>query len=357
LNQAPINEEPPAAQRRRGRRFPIWPFVVAAVLVGLGMGTVWAWGLILPFYALSPGPVEQVIDLISIEEDEVEVFPPEGDLYFLTVQLQPVNVYEYVEAWADPRVDVVEREAVRPQDITEEQMRELNLDLMEESKTFAVCVALNHLEIEARCEGQGVAVGGLVEGVPAAQVLQKNDVIVAIDGEPVELATDAVAIIGQREIGETLTLTVLRDGQGMDVEVELVEHVEEPGRPMVGFLPETVALEVDLPFDVQIDSHNVGGPSAGMMYALGVIDLLSEGSLTAGHLVAGTGTISLDEEVGSVGGVRQKVFAARAAGADVVLVPEGNYQEALGAAGGQIQVVAVRNLDDALAFLATLDQS
>ncbi|MDP8959674.1 MAG: PDZ domain-containing protein [Actinomycetota bacterium] len=349
----------PGGRRRRVLPgWPIWAVAVAVLLLLVGAGAVWAWNLRLPYYALSPGPTQEVVDLISVDEQaEVQVFAPQGDLYFLTVLLQPVNVYEYLEAWLDPRVDVVERENIRPPGTSEEELRRINRDLMDESKTFAVCVALQHLDFQARCQGQGARVMGFVEGTPAASVLQEGDVIVRIAGEAVNLATDAVSLVAEQEIGERVPITVVRDGRRVQVEVRLVEHVQEPGRPMVGILLDTVDLNVRLPFDITIDSHNVGGPSAGMMYTLGVIDLLSEGNLTHGLVVAGTGTIRLDGEVGEVGGVRQKVFAARAAGADYVLVPEGNYQEALGATGGEIEVVAVSDLDEALRFLGSLERA
>jgi len=110
-----------------------------------------------------------------------------------------------------------------------------------------------------------------------------------------------------------------------------------------------------LPIDVRIDSRNIGGPSAGMMYALAVMDLLTEGDLTGGNRVAGTGTIRFDETVGPIGGVRQKVYAARGIGADYVLVPAENFEDALTAAGDGIVVVSISTLQDALDFLSSLE--
>jgi PDZ domain-containing protein len=124
---------------------------------------------------------------------------------------------------------------------------------------------------------------------------------------------------------------------------------------MVGVVLDTVSLDLDLPIDLQVDSRNIGGPSAGMMYALTVLDLLTEEDLAKGHRIAGTGTISFDETVGAIGGVRQKVFAARSVGAEYVLVPTDNYEEALGAAGKDIVVVAIATLQDALDFLDGLE--
>ncbi len=115
------------------------------------------------------------------------------------------------------------------------------------------------------------------------------------------------------------------------------------------------AITFDLPVDINVDSRNIGGPSAGMTYALTVIDLLTAEDLTKGRVIAGTGTIRFDETVGAVGGVRQKVFAARGIGADVVFVPTANFEDALTAAGDGIEIVAVATLQDALDFLAALE--
>ena len=127
------------------------------------------------------------------------------------------------------------------------------------------------------------------------------------------------------------------------------------GGPMGGVAPDTVTLSLDLPIDLEIDSRNIGGPSAGMMYAITVLDLLTPEDLVKGHRIAGTGTIHSDETVGAIGGVRQKVFAARSVGAEYIMVPTDNYPDALTAAGDGIEIVAVATLQDALDFLDSLE--
>lgn len=344
------------------RRGPwVWPVVVLGLLLALGVTAVWAWNVALPYYALSPGPVQQVEPLIRIEADEadgVTVDPPGGgDLFFLTVSLQQVNVYEYLEARADGRVDLVARRVIRPEGVTQEEFRETSLSMMEQSKKTATCVALRRVGYDPTCEGRGAEVAGFVEGTPAGRLLEEGDVIVAIEGDEIGFPAEAVAVVSQHEIGQTLTITLLRRGERISVDVPLVEHVEEPGQPMVGVVLRPIGVDFRFPFPVEIDSQNVGGPSAGLMYALGIVDRLTEGDLTGGRLIAGTGTIDLDGRVGSVGGIRQKVFAARAAQASHVLVPRGNYQQARSAAGDQVEVVPVDDVDEALRFLEGLDEA
>jgi len=165
---------------------------------------------------------------------------------------------------------------------------------------------------------------------------------------------DASNEIRSYQIGDTIRMYGLRNGEPLEVEITLAPHPDLEGSPMVGVVLGTVNLDLDLPIDLRVDSRNIGGPSAGMMYALTVLDLLTEEDLAKGHRIAGTGTISVDETVGAIGGVRQKVFAARSVGAEYVLVPTDNYEEALGAAGKDIEVVAVGTLQDALDFLESL---
>jgi PDZ domain-containing protein len=123
---------------------------------------------------------------------------------------------------------------------------------------------------------------------------------------------------------------------------------------MVGVTLMDADVQVVFPVDVEIDSRNIGGPSAGMMFTLEIMDELTPTDLTDGHRIAGTGTIDQDGVVGAIGGVRQKVYGAIDAGAEYVLVPTDNYDDAVDAAGDNIGVVAVGTIDDALGFLDTL---
>jgi PDZ domain-containing secreted protein len=297
----PFEQEPPAVERRR---FPRWPFVLVGLCLLLGAAVVALWPLKVPYYAISPGPVEEVADLITIEEDDVLRYDMNGDLFLLTVGLREVNVFEWVEAQFDPRVDLVGREVIRP---------------------------------------------------PADGVLQAGDIITHIEGRPVITQDHAAAEIRSFGIGDSINLTGTRGGEPLSVEITLAPHPDLPGSPMVGVVLDTVNLGLDPSIEVEIDSRNIGGPSAGMMYALTVIDLLTEEDLAKGHRIAGTGTISVNEAVGAIGGVRQKVFAARSVGAEYILVPTDNYPDALTAGGDDIEIIAVGTLQDALDFLDTLE--
>ena len=334
-------------------RAPRWPFVLVGLFLLTGAAVLALWPVKVPYFAIAPGPVEEVADLISVED--VPVYATNGDLFLLTVGLREVNVFEFVEAELDPRVDLVGRDVIRPPGVTQEQQTRTNLQAMDQSIDAAVYVALTRLGYEVGFTGQGVAILEVVADTPADGVLQVGDVITRIEGTPVATSDDASNEIRSHAIGDTISLVGTRNGEPLSVSITLAPHPEVEGAPMVGVVLDTVNLDLDLPIDLQVDSRNIGGPSAGMMYAITVLDLLTEDDLTKGHRIAGTGTISLDETVGAIGGVRQKVFAARSVGAEYILVPTDNYDEALTAAGKDIEVVAVATLQDALDFLGGLE--
>ncbi len=352
---------------RPRRRLPKWPFVIAGLMLLLGTVLALAWPINVPYYAMSPGPVNDVSDFVQID-DPVDVST--GDLFFLTVSLKEVNVLEWLAAKLDSRVDLSPRETIRPAGVSQEDLRRQNIELMERSKQNAIFVALTRLGYEVTYEGSGALVNATIEESAAEGVLESGDVIVALNGEPVEFSTDAVAIIGEFGPGESITLMIERPIGEEGTEFETLEipivlgpyrSVEDDGdivvdesRGMVGVMLGDAPVELVFPVEVEIDSRNIGGPSAGLMFTLEIMDELSADDLTGGHRIAGTGTIDQDGVVGSIGGVRQKVYGAIDAGADFVLVPSNNYDDALTAAGDDIEVVAVGTIDDALSFLETL---
>lgn len=347
---SPNTPEPDLARVRT----PRWVIVLVGGLVALAVLAVAAWGLSLPYLTFSPGPLQGVNDLITLAGEQAP--HQESELYMLTVSIgtQPVNVFEFVTAQLDGAVDLIDRDLVRPADISHEEYVEQNRNLMEESKNLAIFVALDHLGYDVRFTGDGMIVRSIIEDSPADGALELDDVIVAIEGEPVRLASDGVSVIQSHGIGETIELTVIRAEKDTTVEVTLIEHVSNPGVAMVGFSAETANLAYEFPIEVDIDSTNIGGPSAGLVYTLGVINSLTDEDIMKGYLVAGTGTIQEDGEVGPIGGVRQKVVSAEAAGVDIMFIPIENHTEALTADFENLQLVAVESLDDALAFLAFL---
>jgi Lon-like protease len=179
-------------------------------------------------------------------------------------------------------------------------------------------------------------------------------VITGIDGQPAMLSQEVVQGIRRHKAGDTIRLDVSGADRRARVEEIVLGRRPDSGEGYLGVVLNTKEQKFDYPFEVTIDSGTIGGPSAGLAFTLGVLDTLSAGELTGGRKVAATGTIEIDGTVGDVGGVVQKTAAVRAAGADVFLVPDGEYDDAVAHAGPKLEVVKVATLDDALKALSRL---
>lgn len=345
LVPAPLSWEPVPEPPRR--RWLLWGIPAALALL-LMVGAV---QLTLPYYALAPGSARQVNDLIRVPEDRS--FPPRGRVLLSTVSLSQVNALEAFFGWLDPDTDVLPEDQVLGT-TSRGQFTEQNLQLMDDSKQVAVVVALRRLGYTVPEQGKGALLVRIEEDSPAHGRLAQGEVITGVDGRPASLSQEVVQGIRSHKPGEAVRLDVL----GLDGATR-VEEIRLGRRPdstqgFLGVLLRTKEQKFDFPFDVGIDSGTIGGPSAGLAFTLGVIDTLSTGELTGSKRVAVTGTIEIDGTVGDVGGVAQKTAAVRAAGAQVFLVPKGEFVEAKKHAGRSLEVVKVETLDQAITALARL---
>ncbi len=335
-------DEPPR-RRRTGRIvLAVAGLLFVAFLVGAAF-------VPLPYYLFKPGSVRDTQPLIAVEG--TEVFPSEGSIGYTTVSLRQATLLGLAQGWLDDDIDVFGRDRVlQGRDVDEN--RQVNLQMMSNSKQVATQVALERLGYDVE-----VTVGQLVTEVfpdmPAEGVLEAGDVITAIDGETFDDAQDLARLLGDDAPGDEITATVQPPGDeaGRDVELALAASPDDPDRAVMGVGVTVVVLDYDFPIDVEIDTGDVGGPSAGLAFTLAIIDDLTPGDLTGGTDVAVTGTISGDGTVGPVGGTGQKAAAVRDAGMTLFLVPTDDYQDALDHAGDDLEVVAVDTLDEALAAL------
>ncbi len=318
--------------------------VALALVVVLG---VLALAVPLPVFVLAPGSAVSVGERIELGR------PPDplsGELLLTTVAIFQPSTVGVVRAWLDDSRDVLPREQVVPEGVDDAEFEEAQRALFRESSEVAAAVGLRAAGEQVTIRGSGAMVAAVQPGTPAAGVLMEGDVIVGVDGTPVALASDLVALLGSRAAGDEVTLRVQRDGGEREVRVRLgmVEGIDQAA---LGIGVTTVELDVALPFSVEVDQGRIGGPSAGLLIALTVYDLADPGDLVAGRTVAGTGIIDLDGEVGEVGGVFAKVVAAREAGASVFLVPEAELALAQEAAGDDLEVIPVATLDEAITAL------
>jgi len=296
------------------------------------------------YYFMSPGPPYQW----NIEIENAQTYEYEGNLYQLTVRRDEANYFVYAWARLNSQIDLYPREVILPDGVTPQELSEISIQNMMTSENVAIAVALNSLDYEIQSEGDGVLVVGLLDDSPVKEKLIKNDLIVSINNELVNSTSEFISKLRTYEIGDTVDIGFIRNEQELTIETKLIEHVEYENEPMVGFLASTPNQQFTFPFDIDIETGNVGGPSAGMMMALNVYNLLTEDDITNGKKVAGTGTIEIDGSIGPVGGVKQKVIAAKRANAGLILVPTANYEEASVFSDDNTKIIAVDSFNNAL---------
>jgi PDZ domain-containing protein len=325
-------------------------------------------------FAQTPASAEAVTDRVAFGDlpDGVEQFTPDGDVYFVTVTSPTQSVLSWLAGRNDPAIEFVTREDKFGFQ-TPTQRREINLQAMRTAEQEAQYVAFTKLGLDAEVSPGEVIVaetlckttaddGSCTERFPSAEQIEAADKLLRADGAELGSVEDLTAALEGKEPGDTVELVIDRPDVGeVTVEVELAEAPDEPGRTIVGFRPFDTRV-VTLPFEANIETGGIGGPSAGLAFTLSLIDELSPGNLTGGRDVAVTGTIGLDETVGPIGGLAQKVNAVHQHGVDVMLVPASQrelsdpvqYQRLVDAGRGQVEIIPVATLDEALAALEAL---
>src|SRR5438874_9541700 len=276
-----------------------------------------------------------------------------GRMAFTAVYEQEANWGDVARARVVGRAEVVPAVDIRPPGTTQEQLNQTNKRLIDESKPVAAVVALRAAGYPVDITGQGAEVESILEGMPAQGVLQVGDIIVGVDDQPVDTTNTLIDLIRRHHVGDRVKLGIQRAGERQDIEVGTANSPSEPGKPIVGVTISTYLFDVRMPFPVDIQSDNVGGPSAGFMFALGILDAVTDGDLTRGYYVAGTGTIGQDGVVGAVGGAAEKALAAEQDGAQVFLVPKDDSEEAHRWIS-HLQIVPIERFSDAVQALCSL---
>lgn len=312
----------------------------------------------IPYVAVSPGATYNVLG--AVEGTQVITFTgegapaaadqersDEGNLNMTTITInESVTLFQSLGLWASGRFALAPREDYFPPDQTVEQVEARNAQAFRDSQSAAEIAALRYLDYP-----NVVYVGDIADDSPSSGILQPQDKIVQLDGTPITDFPSVQAALAGTTPGQTVSVTVERDGRNVTEKVTLGSN---PAVGSQGVLGIGAAERPQAPFDITISLERIGGPSAGLMFTLGIIDRLSGEDLTGGRFIAGTGTIDADGNVGPIGGILLKMIAAREAGATVFLVPAGNCAEALTQVPDGLQLVRVATLPDATSALATL---
>ena len=366
--QVSVSLPPPAVvERRRAPQSRLWwslPLLTVSWLVLLSI--VVASMVTVGLWEIAPGTAEQVSERMSFDDAEapgVERHEPGSPVLFVTALGGRLTALSALVAGIDPDADVQTR-LERFGDISPSEQRRLGFQSMTTSKQIAEFVALRRLGYDVSLEWGDIVVEQVVcadepAELSACRQLVPGDTIRRIGGTPVSDLQDLLDAMAGRSAGDVVVLDVVPHGEAAEVErrIELMVSPDDPGRTIIGIVPADTRT-VSLPFEVEIDTDEIGGPSAGLAFTLALIDELSPGELTGGVRVAATGTMSADETVGAIGALRQKAVAVRAAGVKVFLVPADQSEEELAearrAAGGGVRIVPVATLAEALAVLEEL---
>lgn len=343
---------PPADEDRSGLRLSRrgWTLLLSGVLV-LTFALVGAFVRV-PYVALGPGPTYNTLGALDgadvVKIDGARTFPTNGQLRMTTVSLNDhVTLFGALGMWVSGRYAVAPREEYFRPGATEEQIRRENAEQFQNSQSNAEVAALRLLGYPVR-----VLVQEVVKGSPAQQVLAPGDELLVVNGKKITNRDDVLAALKSTRPGQTISLTFRHKGQPRRTEtVKLAKHPSGQPQGFIGFQPVDRA---DVPFDVKIGLEQVGGPSAGLVFALAIVDQMTKRSLTAGEHIAGTGEINSEGQVDPIGGISFKVVAAREKGATAFLVPAANCPEAVSAAPDGLKLIKVENLKGAISSLDDL---
>ena len=301
--------------------------------------------LTVPYAAEGPGPTFNTLGQVD-GQDVVEVTgepadDTSGNLNMTTVSVRSnMTLAQALGRWLTTDDTLVPAEQVFPPDRSPEEIQESNQQAFTASEAAATVAAMNHLGRAVEIE-----VAGVIEDSAASTHVEIGDLIRAVDETQVDQPGQVRDLVQDKTPGEDIVLSLERDGRVLEHTVTLGPH---PGDPSVALLGITMTSEPTDEVSVNYNLRDIGGPSAGMMFSLAVIDKLSPGELNGGRFVAGTGTISEDGTVGPVGGVVHKVRASREVGAELFLAPAANCAEAVSRDHGDLVVARVETLVDAI---------
>ncbi len=304
-----------------------------------------------PYVILSPGPTLNTLGKDSSGQSLITIagrrtYPTSGHLNMVTISSQggpgdSFNIFAALAAWLNPQDAVVPEDELFTPGQTEQQSEQQDTQEMVGSQQTATAAALTELGIPYQ-----IVVAQAEQGYPAYHVLRAGDVIIAVDGKQVTSQGNLSDLINSYPAGTTLTLTIIRNGKTDRVRVATKE---DSGDRVIG-----VVVSFKFPFAVKISVGEIGGPSAGLMFALGIIDKLTTLDLTGGKFIAGTGEITPAGQVQPIGGIQQKMIGARDAGATIFLTPAANCGDTKGAVPAGLRLVKVSSLAQAVGYLEAI---
>jgi PDZ domain-containing secreted protein/Zn-dependent protease/CBS domain-containing protein len=327
---------------RQARPAGVLVWVVVWLVIALALAAFYR----PPLAVLAPGPAIDIAADISIKGVPTE--KPNGKCLLVAVQISQPTGLGVLYAMFHPDRDIIPRSALIPEGVSEEEEGRRQRAIFDESQTLAAAAAAQAAGLEVSISGRGARVIQVATGAPAQKKLLPGDVITRVNDVEIQIASDLRRTITSLPSGTNFALTVDRDGREVQVQVASARLSGAGGQAAIGVIVDTRDLDIDLPFEIEVKERNIGGPSAGLAYALAIVDLINKEDLLKGRTVAASGTIQIDGEVGAVGGLNQKLEAAEDAKAQIFLVP---VEEVRLVQNPDLSVRGVDTLRDALAVL------
>lgn len=307
-----------------------------------------------PFIRLAPGPTFNVIGEFEgkpvIQIDGTSTYPTTGQLDMTTVLESggPRGGLTFIGAlssWFNPSDAVIPRELIYPDDVSGADVTAEQAALFSSSESNAIGAAMDYLHESVTIQA---IVSSVTVGAPASNLLEPGDVIVGVNGLAVTDPASVSTLVRSEPIGSTFTFSIERDGREQEVKVTSDPSKADPKIPYIGI---GVGVIYQPDFQIAFNVGNVGGPSAGLMLSIGMVDKLTPSDLTAGRVIAGTGTITPDGTVGPIGGIRQKLQGARSNGAELFVMPASHCKEAAGHVPDGLEVTPVKTLGEAVSAI------
>ena len=331
---------------RRVVKWVVVALIVAAAVTGLVL-----WRYPSDTYVLLPDQAHPAGAVVSVKGAKPD--RNGGGIYFLDViQRKATLLEDMFHSTAPSGASFVPPAEVTPPGVSESQTEQVDLGEMALSQQIAAAVGERAFGYKVTTNPSGARVVLVEGGAPADGKLLPGDVIVAVDGHPVKTSAAARALLRRRKPGDTLRLGVRNRSGLRTVDIKTIADPKHPSTPIVGIYIDQAA-QIHLPVPVKIQTGNIGGPSAGLAFALEVLQKLGR-NVDRGYKVAATGEIFLDGAVGPIGGARQKIYGARKSGVDVMLVPAGDNAKIAKRYAGSVKVIPVESFRQALHALATL---
>ena len=306
-----------------------------------------------PYFLVIPGQAVNLSENITVENGEKDA---KGQFLLTSTAIIKANLLLYIYGFFDPNIDLINSDDEILLSMDQKDYTKIMENLMQESQMISKVVALRKAGYSPEISGRGILINGILDNSPVKNKLLPGDVIIKIDEKPVYTLEDFSEIIRSYNSGQTVRITFLRDNSTYSTSIPLIElpstdnKIERIG---IGVYADTKDLQCRFPLEIEIDLEKIKGPSAGLMIALEILNQLTENDLSSSLVIAGTGNLSMDGRITEVDGIKQKIVSAKKHKADVFLVPQKNYPEALKFGQG-IKIIPVDDFDDALIKLIKL---